>query len=257
MTGVNVTQSVIVLGDSATRDGSEVLVARAAEDGIAITEYFAFDLGAGAAHSEVADIEAVVEALSRAIVTRTPIWLPYPVEDLAREAHWRRLSVALQRHGLNLLMGRSMTPCPIQGGFSEIDNALRAEVRAVDALDHAALAAAGQRTLSAEIEDALAAGVGSRSRACRGERIYSTQEAAGLLGQPMNWISWGLRQRFFTYTDNTPIEPLRVGRSRRRRFTLSMLEEMAKSCHRKAHHRVPDTDAQREVLRRRAERGEA
>lgn len=29
-----------------------------------------------------------------------------------------------------------------------------------------------------------------------------------------------------------PIEPLRVGRSRRRRFTLGMLKEMARSCQR-------------------------
>ncbi len=231
MTGVNVTQAVVVLGDSATTDRADVLAEQAAQNGMAIAEYFAFEPGAGAAHDDITDIAAVVDALSRAIVTRTPIWLPFPLEDLCREQHFRRLSIALQRHGLNLMMGRAMSPCPTEGGYSEIDAALRVEVKAVDALDNAALAAAGLRTLTAEIEEALTVDPGPK--ACRGERIYSTREAAGLLGQPLNWISWGLRQQFFTYADDTPIEPLRVGRSRRRRFTLSMIKEMARSCQRR------------------------
>lgn len=233
MTGVNVTQRVVVLGDSATADRADMLAARAAENGIEIAEYFSFEPGAGAANADVTDIQAVVDALSRAIITRMPIWLPFPVEDLCREQHFRRLSLALQRHGLNLLMGRGMSPCPTTGGYSEIDSALRAEVKAVDELDNAALAAAGQRTLGAEIEAALAAGARASRRTCRGERIYSTREAAGFLGQPLNWVSWALGERFFTYPDDTPIEPLRVGRSRRRRFTGSMVKEMARSAHRR------------------------
>ena len=94
---------------------------------------------------DLAEVEAVVAALSRAIGTRTDVWVPFPLQDLCREQHMRRLGLVLQRHGLNLLMGRELAPCSVDGGYNEIDMALRAEVRAVDSLDHAAMATAGVR----------------------------------------------------------------------------------------------------------------
>ncbi len=76
---------------------------------------------------------------------------------LGREQHWRRVSLVLQRRGLNLRFGRELEPCPTTGGFSEVDFALRREVQAVDDLDNAALAAVGAESLGREIELALVA----------------------------------------------------------------------------------------------------
>ena len=232
MKGINIDNAVLVIGDEDTASRRQVLADKAAEHGARIAETFAFPQGSAAMADDLTDVEAVVAVLSRAIVTRRNVWCPFPMPDLCREAHIRRLSVALQRHGLNLLLGQHMSPCPTEGGYSALDAALREEVKAVDDLDIAALAAAGSRTLTAEIEANLARSAGRSDRVCRGERIYSTREAAGLLGQPVNWITWALRKDFFTYADDSPIEPLHVGRGRRRRFTVGMLREMAKSCHR-------------------------
>ncbi len=87
--------------------------------------------------------------------------MPFWREDLGREEHVRRLSLVLQRHGLNLLLGPNLWPCPREGGINEVDLALRREVRAVDDLDHAALAATALSTLSDEIEQALHAAEGA------------------------------------------------------------------------------------------------
>jgi hypothetical protein len=231
MTETNVDYAVLVIADEDTVGRMEILAEKAAENGARIAETFAFPVGAAASSDDLIEVEAVVDALSRAVATRTSLWAPFPLQDLCREAHIRRLSLALQRHGLNLLLGRDMSPCPTEGGYSAIDAALRDEVKAVDDLDQAALARSASRTLGAEIEAALAKGAQHPAR--RGERIYSTRETAGLLGQPVNWISWALREDFFTYADDSPIEPLRVGRNRRRRFTVSMIREMAKSCQRR------------------------
>lgn len=232
MTGINIIDAVLVLGDTATKDRTGMLAERAAENGVQIAETFAFEPGAGAANDDITDIEAVVAALGRAVATRTSIWIPFPLEDLCREQHLRRLALALQRHGLNLLIGRDMAPCPLEGGYSAVDAALRVEVKAVDELDNAALASAGLRTLGAEIEAALRVSAPARPRACRGERIFSTREAAEFVGQSVGWVSWALREGAVTDADGAPIEPLRVGRGRRRRFTVPMIRDMARSCHR-------------------------
>jgi hypothetical protein len=229
MTEINHNQAVLVIGDDDTASRAEQLAEKAAEHGARIVETFAFPQGAAATNDDLTDVEAVVAVLSRAIATRRDVWCPFPLQDLCREQHIRRLSLALQRHGLNLLMGQHLDPCPIEGGYSEIDVALRNEVRAVDELDNAALASAGSQTLGAEIEKALAAAKPAE-RVCRGERIYTTREAAGLLGKSPNWLYSALRHKLFHYSDGSPIEPLRVGSKGRRRYTGSMLREMAKSC---------------------------
>lgn len=230
MKGINIDNAVLVIGDDDTAGRPEVLTEKAAEHGVRIAETFSFPQGAAALADDLTDVEAVVAVLSRAIVTRRNVWCPFPLQDLCREAHIRRLSVALQRHGLNLVLGQHMSPCPTDGGFSEIDAALRSEVKAVDDLDHAALAAAGSRMLGAEIEKELAGAATSSERVCRGERIYTTREAAGLLGKSPNWLYGALRGKLFHYSDGSPIEPLRVGSQGRRRYTGSMLRQMARSC---------------------------
>ncbi len=230
MEGTTIETAVLVIGDDDTAGRAEMIAQKAAENGARIVETFAFPQGAAAMSDDLTDVEAVVAVLGRAVVTRCNVWCPFPLQDLCREQHIRRLSVALQRHGLNLLLGQNMTPCPTEGGFSEIDAALRCEVRAVDELDRAALALVGARTLGAEIEKALARAAKPSRPARRGERIYSTREAAGLLGKSPNWLYGALRDKLFHYSDGSLIEPLRVGARGRRRYTASMLRSMARSC---------------------------
>ena len=149
---------VVLLGDTETVNGLDHLSSLAAQNGTEIVDMFSFETGAAACNDNLADVDAVVDALARALTTRAPVWMPYPREDLWREQHFRRLAMVLQRHGLNLFYGTDFAPCSTEGGTTEIDFALRVEVRAVDELDRAALAVAGAETLGEEIEFALSAG---------------------------------------------------------------------------------------------------
>ena len=157
---------VILLGDHDTvlrhRDD---LSAHAAQQACAIADAFSFAPGEAASNDDLTELDAVVSALGRAITDRMDIWVPYLGPDLGREQHWRRLSLVLQRHGLNLRFGRELDPCPTTGGYSEVDFALRREVQAVDELDNAALAAVGVESLRREIELTLVAAGASASSA--------------------------------------------------------------------------------------------
>lgn len=152
---------VVLVGDHQTAEHVEMLEGMAAQHGAAIAAVFSYKPGEAADCQELTEIEALVAALGRAISIRLPIWMPYPREDLIREQHYRRIGLVLQRHGLALLTGTHLTPCPATGGMSEVDCALRSEVHAVDNLDRAALAAAGVETLGREIEEALVAAASS------------------------------------------------------------------------------------------------
>ena len=156
MTSSTDTRSVIVLGDKDTGTRLEMLKTRAAECGVSITETHTFEGGEAAQQDNLADVGAAFTALCQAVRTRSNIWLPFPL-DVIREEHARRLSLVLQRHGLELLIGRNMWACPRDSGISEIDGALRREVRVVDDLDRAVLAALGGLTLTDEIESMLRA----------------------------------------------------------------------------------------------------
>lgn len=149
--------NVIVLGDHDTGEQVDALGERAEKHGAAITEVHTFDQGAAASSGSLAEVDAVVSAVGRAISTGADIWVPYPMPDLGQEQHVRRLSLVLQRHGINLRMGPHLWACPTTGGMNEADFALRREVQSVDELDNAALAAGGFQTLGAEIEAVLAA----------------------------------------------------------------------------------------------------
>lgn len=231
MNGVNVTQSVHVLGDTDTMARGDLLAEKAAAKGVQIGQTFAFDPGAAAAHDDLTEVEAVVAALSRAVVTRTPLWCPFPLQDLCREQHFRRLSLALQRHGLNLLLGPDLAPCPTEGGYHEVDAALRKEVWAVDELDNAALASAGLHTLGAEIEAALAESPAPGGGFHAGQTYFSTAEAARFFGRSPGWLSRAVRDGLLVHPDGSPIEVLRVGG--RLRFTPPVLADIAQSCHRR------------------------
>lgn len=147
-------RAIIVLGDSDTLARSEMLGEQASRHGAQILECHAFGLGEARSHDHLHEVGTVVDAVRRAIEMRADIWVPFPVHDLTREQHIRQLDLVLERHGLELLLGRDLAPCP-ERGFHAMDYALRVEVHAVDDLDHAALAACGLRTLTQEIETAL------------------------------------------------------------------------------------------------------
>jgi hypothetical protein len=227
------TDAVLVLGDTATEQRAEELAVRAAEHGVIISGIFAFEVGEAGAADDLAEVEQVVAALSHAIATRRNIWVPYPREDLAREEHIRRLCLVLQRHGLTLRMGPHLFECPAQGGYNAIDMALRHEVRTVDVLDHAAIAAAGVQKLGVEIDALLAEGSSRNASAEPDVTYFGTADVARLFRKSQNWVRWALRNNVFLRKDGTPITPVRVGESSRRRFTLPLLHDMAKAAYRR------------------------
>ena len=227
------TDAVLVLGDTATEQRAEELAVRAAEHGVIISGIFAFEVGEVGAADDLAEVEQVVAALSHAIATRRCIWVPYPREDLAREEHIRRLCLVLQRHGLTLRMGPHLFECPAEGGYNAIDMALRHEVRTVDALDHAAIAAAGVQKLGVEIDALLAEGSSRNASAEPDVTYFGTADVARLFRKSQNWVRWALRNNVFLRKDGTPITPVRVGESSRRRFTLPLLHDMAKAAYRR------------------------
>jgi hypothetical protein len=237
---INTSYAVIVLGDRATIERVD-LAEKAAEQGAQIVEAYSFEPGEAALHDDLTEVDAVVAALGRAVCTRTDIWMPFPLDDLGREQHVRRVSLVLQRHGLNILMGSELEPCTFDGGFHAMDFALREEVRTVDGLDNAALTAAAMTTLGAEIERELAAAAEfappPRSTpaaiAAAGETFYSTSQVARFFGRSVQWVSWALRTGVFTDLDGTAIEPVRVGKNGRRRFSVPVLRDMTKACFRR------------------------
>ncbi len=244
---INTSYAVIVLGDKDTVDRND-LADKAAEQGAVICESYGFEPGEAAMHDNISEVDAVVTAISRAIATHTDVWVPFPFPDLGREQHVRRVSLVLQRHGQNMLMGHDLEPCTMDGGFNSVDYALREEVRSVDELDYAALANAGVPNLFADIEREL-----SRPRVVEeapecdehdgrdepveptavGEKYYGTGEVARFFGKSDQWVYWAMRTGVFTDKDGTPIEPMRIGKNGRRRFTLPVLRAMARACYRR------------------------
>jgi hypothetical protein len=146
---------VILLGDHDTVAGRAELGSDATKRHCTIVDAFGFDEGEAASADDLTEVDAVVAALGRAIAGRMDVWVPFPGPDFVREQHLRRLSLVLQRHGLNLRLTRGLFAAPTDGGMNEIDFALRREVQAVDDLDQAALAAEGAKSLGREIELAL------------------------------------------------------------------------------------------------------
>lgn len=106
------------------------------------------------------------------------------------------------------------------------------------------------------------------------EKFYSTSEAAAFFpakrtvkdpvtGEPIldaegkpvrklttkstQWLYWGMRNEIFTHPDGTPIEPKRIGKGKRRRFTLQDIRDIAVSCHRRGNLKEPEL---RDILKR-------
>jgi hypothetical protein len=170
---------VVLLGDHDTAAHRDDLAEDAARHGCVVADAFGFAQGEVSSTDDLIEVDAVVAALGRAIADRMDVWVPFLCPDLGREQHWRRLTLVLQRHGLNLRGGRELSPFPTTGGMNEIDYALRREVQAVDELDHAALAAVGVECLGREIERALVtAGAASTTPEVRRARAGDGGEAA-------------------------------------------------------------------------------
>lgn len=153
---------VILLGDRDTIARVDMLKKQASDHGAAIVGAHAIDAGEARSNDALQDVSAVVEALQEATEIQADIWVPFPIEDLSREEHIRRLDLVLERRGLNLLLGPHLASCP-EGGINAMDYALRLEVHAVNALDQAVLTATGTRTLTEEIELFLATIAGQSS----------------------------------------------------------------------------------------------
>ena len=198
MTSSTDTRAVIVLGDKDTGNRLEMLESRAAECGVSIAETHTFEGSEAAQQDNLADVGAAFTALCQAVRTRSNIWLPFPL-DVIREEHARRLSLVLQRHGLELLIGRNMWACPRDSGISEIDGALRREVRAVDDLDRALLAALGGLTLTDEIESMLRADAANAVVDHRGEQLLDVLQRLEIQygphpGLPSTRAGWAVRE---------------------------------------------------------------
>ncbi|MCV7316124.1 hypothetical protein H7J77_11295 [Mycolicibacillus parakoreensis] len=188
--------AVLLLGDTDTTAHREDLTATAQRRGFVVADIYAFDLWEPGRTADLTEIAAVVAALARAIADHLDIWVPFLSPDLGREQHSRRISLVLQRHGLNLRTGRKLWALPAESGVNEIDWALRSEVRAVDALDNAALAAAGVKKLSAEIERTLVAAartVGPKRTSVAGGD-HRRQESAGPPVLPPAHVPWRYRK---------------------------------------------------------------
>jgi len=148
-------RGVVVFGDHETGSQQTVLTRNAAEHGAAVVDFITFTPGAVAATRVLSELEEVVAVVGLALRAQCDVWVPFAA-DLGPEQNLRRLSLVLQRHQLDLLLGQHLWRCPREGGLNEVDLALRQEVRAVDELDQAALAADGMEVLTNEIEQALA-----------------------------------------------------------------------------------------------------
>lgn len=85
------------------------------------------------------------------------------------------------------------------------------------------------------------------------EKMYSTIDAAAFFpgkrkpSKSNQWLYWGMRNKIFVYPDGSVIEPLKVGRGNRCRFSLTIIREIALSCYRRGNLKE---DALREVFRR-------
>ena len=97
------------------------------------------------------------------------------------------------------------------------------------------MAAAAVETLSTEIDAALAnAGSPPRNGTVDADVTYfCTADVAKLFGKSRQWVTWALRNNVFVRKDGTPIEPVRLGKSTRRRFTPPLLRDMAKAAYRR------------------------
>lgn len=183
MTSLVGRRPVVLLGDTAIDSRRDELKGLADEHGRYIIGVYTFEPGEAAGQDELTDVDAVMAALGRAIKDQADIWVPWVIGDLGREQHIRRMILVLDRHGRCLRVGKNLSVLKADGGLNEIDYALRTEVRAVDNLDNAVLAALGAEKLHTEIERALAV-VSAPDRARVGDEPDGTAPVLPAPGAP-------------------------------------------------------------------------
>ncbi|OBJ71016.1 hypothetical protein [Mycobacterium sp. 1274756.6] len=167
---------LILLGDRDVHARRDELAQLAWDRGCQVVEAYGFEPYVPFRHEDLTHIDEVVVALAHAVEDRADVWVPWLMADFGRDQHLRRMILVLERHGRQLRAGRDLSVCEADGSLNEIDCALRAEVRAVENLANAVLAAAGMEKLSAEIEEALV-GAGARVP----ERIRTVEAETGRL----------------------------------------------------------------------------
>lgn len=64
-------------------------------------------------------------------------------------------------------------------------------------------------------------------------RVYSTAEAAKFFDRSNQWLYWGMRNGIFVDQHGNRIEPERITKGGRRRFTLPIIRDIALSCYRR------------------------
>jgi len=83
----------------------------------------------------------------------------------------------------------------------------------------------------------------------RVEKSYSSAEVVEFFNKSKQWLYWGMRTKdaagntvtpVFVYRDGTPIEPIFIGKGKRRRYTLPIIREMALSCYRRGNLKEPE-----------------
>lgn len=77
----------------------------------------------------------------------------------------------------------------------------------------------------------------------RAEKFYSSSEVAKhFFGKSTQWLYWGYRDKdsagnevtpVFVYEDGSLIQPITIGKGKRRRYTLAIIQEMALACYRR------------------------
>lgn len=82
------------------------------------------------------------------------------------------------------------------------------------------------------------------------EKFYSSAEVAKhFFKKSTQWLYWGMRTEdadgnpitpVFVYPDGTLIEPLQIGKGKRRRYTLPVIKEMAYACYRRGNLKEPE-----------------
>ena len=65
------------------------------------------------------------------------------------------------------------------------------------------------------------------------EQTYSTREASWFFNRSQQWLYYNLRNGRFTDLDGNPIDATRIGKGKRRRFTLDNIKEIAMSAQRR------------------------
>lgn len=103
---------LVILGDTATvtDDRMTNLHQAAAHAGGTIDGAHDFPVGACVSATSLTDVPGVSVAIGAALSSTAAVWVPFPMPDLAREAHIRALGLLLMRLGVGFYVGAYPEP---------------------------------------------------------------------------------------------------------------------------------------------------